>query len=64
MLHKEEYLNCWNEGLGEALTSFRSEELVEHLGVSVSNPQYAQMALEEKDMTIIQLPVSKEAREE
>lgn len=56
LLHWEEYLNYWNEGLGEALTSFRSEGLVEHLGVSVSTPEFGKMAMEEKDITIIQVP--------
>jgi len=56
LLHKEELLNYWNEGLGEALASFRSEGLVEHLGVSVSNPEFAKIALEIKDITIIQVP--------
>jgi len=56
LLHREELLNYWNEGLGEAIASFRSEGLVEHLGVSVSNPEYAKMALEEKNITIIQVP--------
>jgi len=56
LLHKEEYLNYWYDGLGETLIGFRSEGLVEHLGVSVSNPEFAKMALEEKDITIIQVP--------
>jgi aryl-alcohol dehydrogenase-like predicted oxidoreductase len=56
LLHREELLNYWNDGLGEALTRFRSEGLVEHIGVSVSNPEFATMALEEKDITIVQVP--------
>ena len=56
LLHKEEYLNYWYEGLGDTLIGFRSEGLVEHLGVSVSNPGFVKMALEEKDITIIQVP--------
>lgn len=58
LLHKEEYLNDWNEGLCDTLIGFRSEGLVEHLGVSVSNSEFAKMALEEKDITIIQLPAN------
>jgi len=56
LLHREEYLNYWNEGLGETLNSFRSEGLVKHLGVSVSTPEFGKMAMEEKDITIIQVP--------
>ena len=56
LLHREELLNDWNEGLGKALTSFRSEGLVEHLGVSVSNPEFAKMAIDEEDITTIQIP--------
>ena len=56
LLHKEEYLNYWHEGLGDTLIGFRSEGLVEHLGVSVSNPEFAKKALEEKDITIMQVP--------
>ena len=56
LLHKEEYLNYWHEGLGDTLIGFCSEGLVENLGVSVSNPEFAKMALEEKNITIIQLP--------
>ena len=56
LLHKEEYLNYWHEGLSDKLIGFRSEGLVEHLGVSVSNPKFAKKALEEKDISIIQVP--------
>ena len=56
LLHKEEFLNYWNEGLGDMLIGFRSEGLVEHLGVSVSNPEFAKMAIDEEDIKIIQVP--------
>ncbi len=56
LLHREEMLNSWNSGIGASLSGFKSEGLVEHIGVSVSNPEFADIALEEKDITMIQIP--------
>jgi aryl-alcohol dehydrogenase-like predicted oxidoreductase len=56
LLHREKMLNSWKDGIGETLREFKSEGLVEHLGVSVSNSEFAEIAMEEKDITIIQIP--------
>ena len=39
MLHRSEWLHCWNDGLGDALTRAKGDGLIKHIGVSVYTPQ-------------------------
>jgi aryl-alcohol dehydrogenase-like predicted oxidoreductase len=56
MLHREEFLALWDQGLGEILSGFVRSGLVEHLGVSVYSPAKAIEALKTEGLSIIQLP--------
>ena len=56
MLHREEFLSLWDQGLGDILSEFVKSGLVEHLGVSVYSPAKAIEALKTEGLSIIQLP--------
>jgi aryl-alcohol dehydrogenase-like predicted oxidoreductase len=56
MLHREEYLEIWEKGLGEILKSFIKEGLTERLGISVYSPEMAMLALETDGIDMVQLP--------
>ena len=56
MLHRENLLDFWEEGLGETLQSFLNEGLVEHIGVSVYTPEAAVRALRRVGIDLVQLP--------
>ncbi|XPV76152.1 MAG: aldo/keto reductase [Desulfovibrio sp.] len=56
LLHREDELVHWNNGLGEILESFRNEGLVKQLGVSVYSPEAAVQALKTDGVDIVQLP--------
>ena len=56
MLHREEYLELWETGLGEILQSFIGKGLTEHIGVSVYSPKKALLALEKDEIYMIQIP--------
>jgi aryl-alcohol dehydrogenase-like predicted oxidoreductase len=56
MLHTEELLDQWDQGLGETLSDLVLSGLVDHIGVSVYSPQKSLEALEIKDITMVQVP--------
>jgi len=56
MLHREEYLELWEKGLGDTLKGFIAKGLTEHIGVSVYSPDKAVLALETAGINIVQLP--------
>ena len=56
MLHREEFLELWESGLGETLRGFVSQGLTEYIGVSVYSPDKALLALNIDGISIVQLP--------
>jgi aryl-alcohol dehydrogenase-like predicted oxidoreductase len=56
MLHGADWLDVWDEGLGQTLTDVVRSGLVKYLGVSVYCPDEARRALENSDIQIIQVP--------
>ena len=56
MLHREEYLELWQKGLGEILQDFVLKGLTEHVGVSIYSPEKAMFALETEGISIVQIP--------
>jgi aryl-alcohol dehydrogenase-like predicted oxidoreductase len=58
MLHREEQLENWNEGLAELLQNFKNTKKVQHLGVSVYSPLKALEAINTVGIDFIQLPMN------
>ena len=58
MLHRQELLDSWNQGLGDSLNQFLSKGLIKTIGVSVYSPDKALQALETKEVMVIQLPTN------
>ena len=56
MLHREEFLELWECGLGDTLRGFVSKGLTKHIGVSVYSPDKALLALNMDGISIVQLP--------
>lgn len=56
LLHREQHIDEWNGPLGNELRLLREEGAVCHLGVSVYNPEYAQRALLNPDISVVELP--------
>ena len=56
MLHREEFLELWECGLGDTLKSFVSKGLNKHIGISVYSPAKALLALNTDGISIVQLP--------
>jgi len=56
MVHREEYLDLWEEGLGDTLRGFISKGLTKHIGVSVYSPDKAGLALGIDGINIVQIP--------
>lgn len=56
MLHREQMLDRWQDGLGETLCNLRDQGLVRYLGVSMYTPQAATRALEIPDIDLLQVP--------
>jgi aryl-alcohol dehydrogenase-like predicted oxidoreductase len=56
MLHRGEWLKHWSDGLGEALKKAKGEGLIEHIGVSVYDPEEAQTVFSIPDIDTVQLP--------
>ena len=56
MLHREEFLELWNKGLGEKLNKLVKSGLAGKLGVSVYTPQKAIEALNTEGIFLVQLP--------
>lgn len=58
MLHREDLLELWKEGLGKILMDIIDSGQVEHLGVSVYSPKKAIQALETEGISMVQLPTN------
>jgi aryl-alcohol dehydrogenase-like predicted oxidoreductase len=58
MLHREEMLDLWQEGLCEILQSIVRRGMADHIGVSVYLPQKALQAIRTEGIEIIQLPAN------
>ena len=56
MLHREEYLELWEKGLGGILRNFVERGLARYLGVSVYSLDSALLALETDGIDMIQIP--------
>lgn len=56
MLHREEFLELWNKGLGEKLNKLVKSGLAGKLGVSVYTPQKAIEALNTEGISLVQFP--------
>ena len=56
MLHKEEYLEVWESGMGDILRGLVKKGLTEHVGVAVYSPRIAKLALETDGIDMIQIP--------
>ena len=56
MLHKEEYLEVWESGMGDILRGLIKQRLTEHIGASVYSPGKAMLALETDGIDMIQIP--------
>ncbi len=58
MLHRAEWLEEWDGGLGKTLKNLRKDGKVKYLGVSVYSPEEAERALQTDGIDIIQVPCS------
>lgn len=56
MLHRAQWLDHWDHGLGETLLRWRDSGRIQHLGVSVAGPAEAARCLAHSDMEILQVP--------
>jgi aryl-alcohol dehydrogenase-like predicted oxidoreductase len=56
MLHRAEWLDVWDEGLGRVLSDVVRRGFVKYLGVSTYRPVEARRALENSQIQIIQVP--------
>lgn len=56
MFHSESVLDQWTNELTDMLKSFISEDLIDHIGISVSSPNMALKALNNKSISILQIP--------
>ncbi len=56
MLHQEEAIELWSEGLGEVLRDSRDQGLFRSIGASVYDPSFARMALETEGISMVQVP--------
>lgn len=56
MLHREEHLQIWFQGLGEALRSCRDQGMFRFIGASVYDPPSARQALETEGVDLVQVP--------
>lgn len=58
MLHREEFLSYWDQGLKDILETFKANGKVKYTGVSVYTPEKAILALETDGIELVQLPTS------
>lgn len=56
MLHREEHLHSWSQGLGETLRGCRDQGMFQAIGVSVYDPPSARQALESEGIDLVQVP--------
>jgi len=58
MLHREEMLSLWDNGLGEILHGFVLSGRIEKIGISVYSPDKAVQALITESINLVQLPTN------
>ena len=58
LLHREDLLDVWHDGLGKNLQALRKRGWVRHLGISVYAPGRALEALQTDGVDIIQVPTN------
>ena len=58
MLHKEEMLSFWNNGLSEILRTFVMSGKIKQIGISVYSPEKAIQALNTDGIDMVQLPTN------
>ena len=58
MLHKEDFLSLWEQGLRKTLEGFVSSGMIRHVGVSVYSPDQAIRALNTPGIDVVQLPTN------
>lgn len=58
MLHREELLSLWDNGLSEILLNFASSGRVKYIGVSVYSPDKAIQSLNTEGIDMVQLPTN------
>lgn len=58
MLHREEMLDLWKEGLDDILQLMICKGMADHIGVSVYSPHRALQAIQTAGIKIIQLPTN------
>jgi len=58
MLHREDMLSLWDDGLGKILKDFVASGKVRHAGVSLYSPRKALDALNIEDIDMLQVPVN------
>ena len=56
MLHREEYIQLWEKGLGDILQELVAKGLTEHVGASVYSPVTARIALEMEGISMVMIP--------
>ena len=56
MLHREEFLDRFEDGLAEILQEFTHKGITDYVGVSVYSPEYALKALNSEIIDMVQLP--------
>lgn len=56
MLHQEELLAVWQDGLGDILSDFVSSGLIQKIGISIYTPQKAMEALNMDGIDMVQVP--------
>jgi len=56
MLHRAQWLDYWDQGLGETLLRWRAAGRIRHLGVSVAGPEEFARCLAHPHMEILQVP--------
>lgn len=56
ILHRADWLDVWDEGLGKVLTDAVRRGVIKYLGVSTYWPKEARRALENSDIQIVQVP--------
>ena len=58
MLHREQFLLDWDQGLGNILRNCVQTSRVQHIGISVYSPEKAIQALNTKGIDFVQLPTN------
>jgi aryl-alcohol dehydrogenase-like predicted oxidoreductase len=58
LLHREEDLATWSDGLEQELAGLRADKLVQHVGVSLYSPSWIPVLLKMPEIDVVQVPCS------